>query len=152
MLMRRGARRDGPIPRDFEKVDDNRSLNELNGLGRRFSVDTIENFRTLSGIVRAVRTLDRYLNAWRRLHLEAVIVQQDARRDGPIPRDFEKVDDNRSLNELNGLGRRFSVGDAGRQKPQLNWEERKIERTRTRQQKRWRDPGSQPWIAMRLPT
>ncbi|KAJ5150496.1 uncharacterized protein N7500_010685 [Penicillium coprophilum] len=39
---------------------------------------------------------------------------QDARRDGPIPRDFENsVDDDRSLNELNGLARRFSVDPNG---------------------------------------
>ncbi|KAJ5787468.1 Mg2+ transporter protein CorA-like/Zinc transport protein ZntB [Penicillium paradoxum] len=36
---------------------------------------------------------------------------QDAFREGPIPRDFENtmLDDDRSLNEMNGLGRRFSV-------------------------------------------
>ncbi|KAJ5403054.1 uncharacterized protein N7487_008950 [Penicillium crustosum] len=39
---------------------------------------------------------------------------QDARRDGPIPRDFENAaEDDRSLNELNGLGRRFSVDHNG---------------------------------------
>ncbi|KAG0156657.1 hypothetical protein PDIDSM_3838 [Penicillium digitatum] len=39
---------------------------------------------------------------------------QDARRDGPIPRDFENtVEDDRSPNELNGLGRRFSVDHKG---------------------------------------
>ncbi|KAJ5373629.1 hypothetical protein N7517_005635 [Penicillium concentricum] len=39
---------------------------------------------------------------------------QDARRDGPIPRDFENsADDDRSLNELNGLARRFSVDPNG---------------------------------------
>ncbi|KAJ5445038.1 hypothetical protein N7491_001120 [Penicillium cf. griseofulvum] len=39
---------------------------------------------------------------------------QDARRDGPILRDFENsIEDDRSLNELNGLARRFSVDPNG---------------------------------------
>ncbi|KAJ6179105.1 hypothetical protein N7519_009566 [Penicillium mononematosum] len=46
LLSAQDARRDGPIPRDFENADDNRSLNELNGLGRRFSVDHNATYQT----------------------------------------------------------------------------------------------------------
>ena len=48
LLNAQDALRDGPVFRDFENVaiDDNRSMNELNGIPRRFSVDPAANFQT----------------------------------------------------------------------------------------------------------
>ncbi|KAJ5095125.1 hypothetical protein N7532_007416 [Penicillium argentinense] len=49
LLQAQDALRDaGPVFRDFEQalVDDDRSINEMNGMGRRFSVDPNANFHT----------------------------------------------------------------------------------------------------------
>jgi magnesium transporter len=48
LLHAQDAYRDGPIPRDFENamVDDDRSLNDMNGIARRFSVDPNATYQT----------------------------------------------------------------------------------------------------------